>query len=158
MHVLQIIPFASCHHPLYICVPQASPHDRFSASPPRWAGGTLQAQQSPPSVRASQQQGDRVHLPGPAFPHAALVVGLLVVELVVAGVPAPGGGRDHGPGLPRRVVTWACGDNDGHKALSVPQGWRWDRPARQGSCHMCSGAPAFPANPINPSPGPQELR
>lgn len=105
-----------------------------------------------PHVRASQQQRDRVCSPGPAFPHAALVVGLLVVELVVAGVPAPGGGCDHGPGLPRRVVTWACGDSDGHKALSVAQGWGWDRPAPQGSWHTCSGAPAFPANPINPSP------
>lgn len=32
------------------------------------------------------------------------------------------------------------------------QGWGWERPAPHGSCHTCSGAPAFPANPITPSP------
>lgn len=83
------------------------------------------------------------------------MVGLLVVELVVAGVPAPGGGRNHGPGLPRRVVTWACGDNCGHRGdkggvSATGLGLGQSSTPRQLS--LCSGAPAFPANAINPTP------
>lgn len=38
------------------------------------------------------------------------------------------------------------------KAVLVPQGRGWDSPAPHGICHTCSGAPAFPANAVNPSP------
>lgn len=51
--------------------------------------------------------GEGAALPRPTFFNSALVVGLFVVELVVAGVSAPGSGCDHGTGLPRGVVTWA---------------------------------------------------
>lgn len=51
--------------------------------------------------------------PGFAFAHAPLVLGVVVVQLVVAGVPAAGGGGDHGSGLGvghprRRVVPRTC--------------------------------------------------
>lgn len=130
MHVLRIIPAASCHRQIHGVAP------------------------SRPSKPLSSSR-EKVALPGPAFPDAALMVGLLVVELVVAGVPAAGGGRDHGPRLPRRVVPWACGARTAQRTQGRCQrrgaGAGTGRHPPHGSCHTCSGAPAFPANATNPS-------
>ena len=56
-----------------------------------------------------------VHSPCFALADTPLVLRVLVVQLVVAGVSAPGGGRDHRSGLGvgearRRVVPRACRD------------------------------------------------
>lgn len=104
---------------------------------------------------------DRVALPRPAFLHAALVVGLLVVELVVTGVPAPGGGRNHGPGLPRRVVTWACEGKDGHKGdkggVSATGPGLGQSGTPRHLSHVLWGV-SLPSQRCKPFPGPQELR
>lgn len=106
-----------------------------------------------PRGPAPQQQVGQGALPGPAFPDAALVVGLLVVELVVAGVPAPRGRRDHGPRLPRRVVTRACGDKDGHRGdKGNVSATGLEHTSTLGQLSLCSGAAAFPVKAINPSP------
>lgn len=116
--------------------------------------GALSRMGKPHTVEHHSSTQDREALPCPAFLHTALVVSLLVVELIVAGVPAPGSSCDHGPGLSQRIVTWACGRRMGTKetkAVLVQQG------TDKQLSHVLWGS-NLPSQCYKPLPSPQELQ
>lgn len=126
MHFPQITLVASCHCPSCIWVSYACVLRQIYSQPQPFIENSLPLSRAQPAqhnqvcnerfrhpkLKMVQQRpktnpGEGAALPRPTFFNSALVVGLFVVELVVAGVSAPGSGCDHGTGLPRGVVTWA---------------------------------------------------
>lgn len=98
--------------------------------------------------------------PGPPLAHPPLVLGLLVVVLVMAVVPPPSRGRDHGPGLARGVVgavlCAGAGDTDrvtapqAHFPSRGVQGQQTDTP--RGRCARLLPYVPFPALLVSTGP------